>query len=167
MRALLVVDMQNDFCREEGALFLERSRNIVNSVVKAVKEAREMGDAVIYTQDWHIKNDSEFKLWPEHCIEGSWGAEVIDELPEPDYYIKKRRYSAFLMTDLLLILKELEIKRITVVGVATDVCVMHTAVDAVQYGYKVSVLKNCTAGTSEEREKFALKHMEILGCNVV
>jgi len=159
--------MQNDFCKEGGKLFLERSKNVIDNVVKAVKEAKKSGKFVIYTQDWHRKGDTEFELWPEHCIEGSWGAEVIDELPEPDYFVKKRRYSAFLMTDLPLLLKEIEAEEITIAGVATDVCVMHTAVDALQYGYTTSVLKDCTAGTSEENEKFALKHMEMLGCRIV
>ncbi len=164
---LLVVDMQNDFCREEGSLFLERSRNIVDNVVKAVEGAKKEGKFVIYTQDWHRKQDTEFKLWPEHCLEGSWGAEVIDELPEPDYFVKKRRYSAFLMTDLPLLLREISAEEITIAGVAADVCVMHTAVDALQHGYTVSVLKDCTAGTSEENERFALKHLEMLGCRII
>ncbi len=163
MPAILVVDMQNDFCKREGSLFLERSEAIIPRVVEAVKSLKM---PVIYTQDWHRKNDLEFRLWPEHCVEGTWGAEVIEELPQPDYYVRKRRYSAFLMTDLPLILNELGVRELLIAGVATDVCVMHTAVDSLQMGYAVTVLEDCTAGTSEENEKFALKHMEMLGCKI-
>ncbi len=164
MRALIVVDMQNDFCKVNGSLFLERSQHIVDNVVKAVEDLKT--DYVIYTQDWHRKDDSEFRIWPEHCLEGSWGAEVIEELPKPDYFVKKRRYSAFFMTDLQLLLAEKEIKELILAGVATDVCVMHTAVDAIQYGYKVTILKDCTAGTNKENEAFALKHLESIGCKI-
>ncbi len=165
--ALLVIDMQNDFCNERGSLFLERSKSIIENIVSEVERAKENGHLIIFTQDWHRVDDSEFNLWPKHCVEGSWGAEIIDELGKPDYVVKKRRYSAFFMTELPLLLLEKNVKELTLMGVATDVCVMHTAIDALQYGYSVKVIKNCTAGTSKENEEFALKHMEMLGCKII
>ncbi len=167
MPVLLVVDMQNDFCRRGGSLFLERSEGLAEKVADVVSRARKAGFRVVYTQDWHRKDDTEFELWPEHCVEGTWGAEVVEELPEPDFYVRKRRYSAFLMTDLPLLLNELGERELFVAGVATDVCVMHTVVDALQFGYKVSLIRDCTAGTSEDNENFAIRHMEMLGCRVV
>ncbi len=167
MTVLLVIDMQNDFCKREGALFLERSEGLAEKIAEVVSSAKKAGFRVVYTQDWHREDDSEFELWPKHCVENSWGAEIVEELPEPDFYVKKRRYSAFLMTDLPLLLNELGERELLLAGVATDVCVMHTAVDGLQFGYRVSIIKDCTAGTSKESEEFALKHMEMLGCRIV
>jgi len=167
MPVLLVIDMQNDFCSRDGSLFLERSESIIGRIADTVKRAKEAGFKVIYTQDWHREDDTEFKLWPKHCVENTWGAEIVKDLPKPDCCVKKRRYSAFLMTDLPLLLNELKERTLFVAGVATDVCVMHTSIDGIQMGYDVKVLKDCTAGTSEENEEFALKHMEMLGCELV
>jgi len=161
MEALVVVDMQKDFCYKDGALYIPNAEDIFDATAKVVKAARERMP-VILTQDWHREDDVEFKIWPKHCVMNTTGAEVIDEL-EPqksDYYIRKRRYSAFFATDLDLLLRELGIKKLYICGVATNICVLHTAGDAVLRGYDVVVLKNCTKALSEYEYKYGIKHME-------
>ncbi len=163
MKALVVVDMQKDFCYPNGALFMgEHVKTIFKPLRKVVEHARSKKIPIIFTQDWHREDDAEFKIWPKHCIAGSEGAEIIDELnPQPtDHYVKKRRYSAFFGTDLDLTLRELGVKKLFVAGVVTNICVLHTVGDAVLRGYEVAVLKDCTAALSDYDYEYAMKHMQ-------
>ena len=160
--ALIVVDMQKDFCYPDGKLFGgERVTKIFESVVRAVSSAREKMP-VIFTQDYHRKDDPEFRIWPEHCVAGTKGAEIIDEIEvkENDYIVRKRRYSAFFGTDLDLTLREFGIERLYLAGVLTNICVLHTAGDAALRGYDVAVIKDCTAALNDYDYEYALKHME-------
>ncbi|AIY90686.1 cysteine hydrolase family protein [Geoglobus acetivorans] len=160
--ALVVVDMQKDFCYPDGKLFGgEHLSGIFEPTAKAVREARKKMP-VIFTQDWHRKDDPEFDIWPEHCLAASDGAEIIDELEvrEEDYIVRKRRYSAFFGTDLDLTLRELGIEKLYITGVLTNICVLHTAGDAVLRGYKVAVIRDCTAALNDYDYEYALKHME-------
>ena len=160
--ALVVVDMQKDFCYAKGKLFGgERITKIFESVSKAVSSAREKMP-VIFTQDWHRKDDPEFKIWPEHCVADTEGAEIIDEIKveKDDYIIKKRRYSAFFGTDLDLVLRELGVEMLYLTGVLTNICVLHTAGDAALRGYEVAVIKDCTEALSDYDYEYALKHMK-------
>ena len=160
--ALVVVDMQKDFCYPDGKLFGgDRVTKIFEKISKAVSSARERMP-VIFTQDWHRKDDPEFRIWPEHCVADTKGSEIIDEIEvkERDYIIKKRRYSAFFGTDLDLTLRELEIERLFFTGVLTNICVLHTAGDAALRGYDVAVIKDCTEALSDYDYEYALRHME-------
>jgi nicotinamidase-related amidase len=162
MEALVVVDMQKDFCYPEGALYAgDGVKEIFSPLREVIRSARE-SMPVIFTQDWHRKDDNEFKIWPPHCIVNTEGAEVIDELQagEEDFYIKKRRYSAFYGTDLDLVLKELGVDSLILTGVLTNICVLHTAADAVSRGYKVKLLKDCTFALTEYEFNYAIYHME-------
>lgn len=161
MKALLVVDMQKDFCYKGYALYIQGVESIFNTTSRVVKDARGKMP-VIFTQDWHRDDDEEFKIWPKHCIMNTPGAEIIEELePKPrDYFIRKRRYSAFFGTDLDLLLRELGIKHLYICGVATNICVLHTAGDAAIRGYRVSIIKDCTKALSDYDYEYALKHMK-------
>ncbi|MGN0962786.1 MAG: cysteine hydrolase family protein, partial [Clostridia bacterium] len=115
--AILVVDMLNDFVT--GALKCDRGLAIVPQTAKLLKSARENGVAVIFCNDAHIKGiDHELKLWGDHAIAGTKGAEVIPELElsETDYVVPKRRYSGFFHTDLDLLLKELGVDTVIMTG---------------------------------------------------
>ncbi|MDI9610136.1 MAG: isochorismatase family cysteine hydrolase [Archaeoglobaceae archaeon] len=169
MKALIVVDMQKDFCYRNGALYIKEAEKIFDSTRKVVEMARrEM--PVVFTQDWHREDDREFKIWPKHCIMETEGAEIIEELKptKKDYFIKKRRYSAFFGTDLDLLLRELEVEEIFVCGVATNICVLHTAGDASIRGYKVYVIRDCTKALSDYDQEYALKHMkEVFNAEII
>ncbi len=160
--ALLVIDMQKDFCYPNGSLYGgDHLRNIFDPIRDAVIYARGKMP-IIFTQDWHRKDDVEFKIWNAHCVENTWGAEIIDEIPveEEDYIVRKRRYSAFFGTDLDLTLRELKIEKLYLTGVLTNICVLHTAADAVLRGYSVSVIKDCTAALNDYDYNYALHHMK-------
>ena len=161
MEALIVVDMQKDFCYKDGALYVNGVERIFEPTRKVIEAARK-SMPIIFTQDWHREDDSEFKIWPKHCIMNTRGAEIIDELNprKEDYFIKKRRYSAFYCTDLDLLLRELNVKRLYICGVVTNICVLHTAGDAVLRGYDVTILRDCTAALSDYEYEYGIRHMK-------
>ncbi|MEM0113783.1 MAG: isochorismatase family cysteine hydrolase, partial [Metallosphaera sp.] len=92
--ALLIIDMQNDFVDERGKLYVPQAKSTIPSIRRLIDLTRKEGGEVIYTQDWHLKDDPEFKIWGEHAVAGTWGAEIVEELaPErDDYVVKKLRY---------------------------------------------------------------------------
>jgi nicotinamidase-related amidase len=148
--AVLVVDMLNDFVT--GALRCDRGLAIVSKTAELLREARKNSVAVIFCNDAHVKDiDLEFKLWGEHAVAGTKGAEVIDELElcEKDYVVPKRRYSGFFHTDLDLLLKELGVDTVVLTGLHTHMCVRHTAADAYCLGYKVVVAADATDSFTE------------------
>ena len=173
--ALLVIDVQNDFC-PAGALEVAGG----NEIIPYINEEMVKYDCVVLTQDWHPKGHSSFAtshegknplelikmpygdqvLWPDHCVQGSKGAEFHPELniEQANAIIRKGSnpsidsYSAFFENDrktptgLDGYLKSLEIENINLVGLATDFCVNYSAQDAANLGYKVSILeKMCRA----------------------
>ena len=173
--ALLVIDVQNDFC-PAGALAVVGG----NEIIPHINEEMAKYDCVVLTQDWHPKGHSSFAtshegknplelikmpygdqvLWPDHCIQGSKGAEFHPDLniEQANAIIRKGSnpfidsYSAFFENDrktptgLDGYLKSLEIEKINLAGLATDFCVNYSAQDAANLGYKVSVLeKMCRA----------------------
>ena len=173
--ALLVIDVQNDFC-PAGALEVAGGNDIIPYINKEMVKY----DCIVLTQDWHPKGHSSFAsnhegknplelikmpygdqvLWPDHCVQGSKGAEFHPDLniEQANAIIRKGSnpfidsYSAFFENDrktstgLDGYLKSLEIEKISLVGLATDFCVNYSAQDAANLGYKVSVLeKMCRA----------------------
>ena len=173
--ALLVIDVQNDFC-PAGALEVAGGNDIIPYINKEMVKY----DCIVLTQDWHPKGHSSFAsnhegknpleliklpygdqvLWPDHCVQGSKGAEFHPELniQQANAIIRKGSnpridsYSAFFENDrktptgLDGYFKSLEIEKINLVGLATDFCVNFSAQDAANLGYKVSVLeKMCRA----------------------
>ncbi len=149
--AILVVDMLNDFVY--GALACDRGKAIVPANVELLDAARNAGVPVIFCNDAHRKGiDRELKLWGDHAIAGTPGAEVIPELKmsESDYVVPKRRYSGFFQTDLDILLKELGVETVVMTGLHTHMCVRHTSADAYCLGYNVVVAKEATDSFTEE-----------------
>lgn len=163
MKALLVVDMLYDFIDPNGALYVgEVTKELVPEVKARVEKYRSEGWLVIYTCDRHLDDDMEFNLFPPHSVKGSGGDEIIAELaPRPgERVIEKRRFSAFVGTDLDLMLRDKEIKELELVGVVTNICILYTAAMAQMYGYKVTVPVKAVASFDLEAHHFALKEME-------
>jgi len=162
-KALLIIDMLEDFVSEKGALYIGTSaKDVVQKTAGVLNYARREGISVIYICDSHHKDDSEFAMFPPHCIQGSRGAgvvEVLKPLPE-ERVIRKRRFSAFFGTDLDLYLREQGIEELILTGVCTNICVLYTAADACMLNYQVIVLTDCVASFDEEAHRFALREME-------
>ncbi len=161
-KALLIIDMLNDFLETDGALSIGESQEIIQNVSSRVKEWRTDGNPVIYIVDRHLPQDSEFEMFPPHCLAGERGGEIVGELTpqEGDFVIHKRRYSAFFGTDLDLTLRELGVRELELAGVCTQICILYTAADARMLNYDVTVRKDCVASFDEEAHAFALNEME-------
>ena len=146
--ALLIVDYQNDFI-PGGALGVEGGDAIVEHINELARSGRF--DIVVATRDWHPPDHGSFTErggpWPEHCVQGSRGAELHAELDRTaiDLVIDKGHhqatdgYSAFEDTDLGDLLRGRGIDSLTIVGLATDYCVKNSALDALAEGFDVHV----------------------------
>jgi len=159
--ALLVIDMLNDFLLEGAPLEVTGAREIIPFLKKHIEAARQGGVPVIYICDSHTSGDPEFEVWPEHAVSGSAGAGVVDELePLPgDIIVRKTSYSGFYNTDLEEILRDHNVRQLTIAGVCTSICVLYTAVDAFMRGYDVEVPDDSVAGLSPEDHTFALRQI--------
>jgi nicotinamidase/pyrazinamidase len=157
--ALVVVDVQNDFADPGGSLSVKGGDAIVPVVNAEVERAIAAGSLVVYTQDWHPAHTPHFAqdggIWPVHCVQESWGAELHPGLRVAGQVVRKGQhgedgYSGFTMrdpvaghtvpTELDGVLAEAGARVVIVCGLATDYCVKATALDAVRLGYSTAVL---------------------------
>ena len=129
---------------------------------KKIDEFHDEGGLVVFICDAHEKNDLEFELFPEHCVAGTKGAQIIDELPvrDEDPIIRKTRYSAFYKTNLDAVLEVQPVDEVHVVGVCTSICVMDTVGDLRNRDYKVIVYTDGVADFNPEGHQFSLKRMD-------
>jgi nicotinamidase/pyrazinamidase len=160
--ALLVVDVQNDFADPKGTLSVEGGEDIVPFVNEQIERALADGATVVYTQDWHPEVTPHFEIdggiWPVHCVGDTWGSEFLPDLrvaPEAEILRKgtdgKDGYSAFSVRDprsgdvfataLEALLRDHELERLVIVGIATDYCVKESVLDARRLGFPVVVLR--------------------------
>lgn len=170
--ALIIIDMLEDFVREEAPLEVPSTRSIIPYLQKQIEKARELNIPIIYICDAHSREDIEFKKygWLPHCIKGTEGAKIIEELKaeEGDIIVEKKTYSGFYNTELEKILKEKGIENLYLTGCVTHICVLFTASDAVLRGFNVFVLEDGVAGLDEEDHKAALRIMKnVLGVKIV
>lgn len=151
-RALLVIDVQNDFC-PGGALPVAEGDQVVAPLNKLIEEFLERGEPVFKSRDWHPAQTKHFAAyggtWPEHCVQNTRGAEFHPDLID-DMHIRTVSkglgdtdcYSAFDETDLALQLRRLGVEEVWVGGLATDYCVKSTVLDARKEGFRVKALEN-------------------------
>jgi len=170
--ALLVIDMQYDFLAEGAPVFCVGGMEMVPKVKQLVNACKGAGIPVIFTQEVHrsTRIDMGRELdgnEPDHCLLGTRGVEVYDELKpgEDDYHVRKARYDAFLGTDLPFLLNGLGVlphDTLIVCGVATNVCVHYTSAAAHQRDYRLKVVEDCCAGSSIEEHEAALTQINYL-----
>ena len=170
--ALLVIDMLNDFILEGAPLEVPAARKMVPLLKDEIEKARGNTVPLIYVCDSHEENDPEFDRmgWPAHALSETRGAEVIDALkPLPqDTIIQKKSYSAFFATSLHAVLQKRSIVHLLITGCVTNICVLYTVADAVQRGYRVTILRNCVAGLNAQDHECALRQMkEVLGAQIL
>ena len=206
-RALIIVDVQNDFC-EGGSLAVPGGAAVAGAISEYLDNHHRDFDYVIATQDWHIDPGSHFSdtpdykdSWPRHCVAGTRGAELHPDLDTEyvDAYFRKGQfaaaYSGFegllapedavptgerqagglpgsdaLESDEDAIglddwLQSHDVEDLVVVGIATDYCVKATALDAVQAGYGVTVVRSLTAGIAEDLED-TVAELELGGADI-
>lgn len=168
-RVVIVVDMLRGFLEEGYPLYCgPGARKIIPNVVRLLKDMQAESAPIIYLADNHDPDDKEFQMFPKHCVKGSVESEIIPELSDyPGVVIPKRRYSGFYDTDLEVRLAQIKPEEVIVVGVCTDICVMHTVADLRNRDYSVVIYADCVASFDAEAHAFALKHMaNILGARV-
>ena len=173
-KMLIVVDMLNDFINPDGALYCGPTATaIVPNVYGRVQEYREAGLAITFLADSHSKHDLEFTKFPEHCVAGTDGADIIKELKRPGMSIvTKTRYSGFYNTALDKVLSEFKMipgdSVIEVCGVCTSICVLMTTADLANRDFNVVIHRNCVADFDQEAHNFSLGYMErILGATII
>ncbi|WP_017525084.1 cysteine hydrolase family protein [Pusillimonas noertemannii] len=159
--AVLVVDMVNDFCTQGGAMVLPGAEKLYGPQNAVMRAAREAESPVIHIVDTHRPNmvcDREFLKRTPHCMEGEWGAQIVDQIERGprDFVVIKRRYSGFFNTDLDLTLKDLQVDTLVVMGVVTNICVRSTVHDAFFLGYRVVVPQDCVAATGPREQASSL-----------
>jgi len=139
--ALVVVDMQNDFVREGGGLLVPDAEATIPAIRMLLELARANGVRVVYSQDTHRDGDPEWRIWPEHAREGSWGWEIVDELaPAPDdVVLRKPRYDAFYGTPLNHLLRLWGVDTLVMCGTIANICVQYTAASAALRWYEVVI----------------------------
>ena len=177
--ALVVVDIQNDFC-PGGALSVSDGDKVVTVLNKYIQLFRSANAPIIYTRDWHPLDHSSFKAqggpWPPHCVQGTEGAKFRpDLLPPAEGEIvskanrKDEAYSFFQGTDLVHRLRRLRfrlglrggIKALFVGGLATDYCVKETVLDGLKLGFQVYYLDDASKGVNvnPDDSQLAVKEM--------
>lgn len=182
MRALIIVDVQNDFC-EGGLLAVTGGAEVARAITRYLRDARY--DYVVATQDAHIDPGEHFSdapdyasSWPPHCRAGSIGAEFHPDLDTSriDAVFKKGAYTAgysgfegvdAVGTALGDWLRRRGVDTVDVVGIATDYCVRRTAEDAAAAGFATRVLPGLTAGVAADSTAAALAAMRTAGIAVV
>lgn len=180
MKALISIDYTNDFVATNGTLTTgEPGQRIEKELVRLTKAFTDQNDFVVYAIDRHDENDPyhpESKLFPPHNIAGTLGRELYGSLAElyeetknqeNVYWIDKRHYSAFSGTDLDIRLRERGVTEVHLTGVCTDICVLHTAVDAYNLGYKIVIHQSAVASFDAVGHEWALRHfVNTLGAEV-
>lgn len=179
--ALVVVDMQNDYCHDDGTyprngLKCFDIESVVQATVGAVERCKEQQIPVIYVRmAWNsdargypvdaglIVDESRPFLRHEGLRRGTWGVETLAQMPPPDYVIEKTRYSAFHNTALEALLRGLAIDTIFLAGVITNVCVEATARDAFHRDIRIVVFSDCVTGFNRKLHDASLETLQIFG----
>ena len=139
--ALLIIDMQNDFVRQGGSLVVPDAERTIAPVAALLKLARAHGMRVLYSQDTHREGDPEWRIWPEHCREDSWGWEIVQELAPAadDTVLRKVRYDAFYGTPLEHLLRVWGTDTVVICGTLANSCVHYTAASAALRWYDIVI----------------------------
>jgi nicotinamidase/pyrazinamidase len=175
VKVIIVVDVLNGFCKT-GNLSSERLATVVPAIRAHLEREVATGAALIFLADTHEPDDPEFAMFPPHCVVGSGEEEIVGELRElaaGAAVVRKRRYSGFFGTDLERLLADLGPDVVEVVGVCTDICVLHTVADLRNRDYRVVVRRELVetyeapGHEADEVNRFALAHMrDVLGATV-
>lgn len=185
--ALVIVDVQNDFC-EGGSLAVAGGSDVARSIAELVRTHAGDYDHVVATADWHIDPGDHFSQtpdyvasWPVHCVADSPGAafhpNLVPALGAVEAVFRKGQHAAAYSgfegrgddraeSTLADWLRERGVRRVEVVGIATDHCVRATALDAKREGFDTRVLLGLTAGVAPETTAAALGELEAAGVDL-
>lgn len=178
-KALLVVDYTVDFVADDGKLTCGKPGQALEEKIYSLTE-EFLGDTefIVFPVDLHEEEDRlhpEYELFPAHNIKGTAGRELYGKLkslyeanPDRIVWMDKTRYSAFAGTRLEIMLRERKIDEIHIAGVCTDICVLHTAIDAYNKGFNIVIHKDAVASFDPEGHAWALRHFSnTLGARIL
>ncbi|HJU91834.1 MAG TPA: nicotinamidase [Pyrinomonadaceae bacterium] len=178
-QALIVVDVQNDFC-PGGSLGVAHGDEVVEPLNELIDEFLERGDPVYKSRDWHPPTTKHFEkyggTWPVHCVQNTKGAEFHPALrDDPRINVVSKGlgdtdcYSAFDETYLAAQLRQQGVKEVLVGGLATDYCVKSTVIDALKNGFKVKALSNAMKAVEVHQGDGdrAIEEMRAAGAEIV
>ncbi|MEM4409602.1 MAG: nicotinamidase [Candidatus Caldarchaeum sp.] len=177
--ALIIVDLQNDFCAG-GALEVPGANQVIPIINTYIEKFKSAGGRIFATRDWHPRNHSSFKSmggpWPPHCVQGTHGAKIHSDvkLPFEAEIVNKgvgreqEGYSGFEATGLAEELRARGIKRLFIGGLAIDYCVKHTVLDGLNNGFEVVYLDDASRGVevSPGDVKKAIREMAEKGARI-
>ncbi|PTU87337.1 isochorismatase [Staphylococcus pasteuri] len=171
--ALIIVDYSVDFIADDGKLTCGvPGQKLENFLVNRINQFNENRDAIFFMMDLHYENDDfhpESKLFPPHNIEGSEGRQLYGEVgnlyesiktQNNVHFLDKTRYDSFYGTPLDSLLRERNVNKVEIVGVCTDICVLHTAISAYNLGYAIRVPSKGVASFNQSGHQWALSHFE-------
>ncbi|PRO66856.1 cysteine hydrolase family protein [Alkalicoccus urumqiensis] len=180
MEAAIIIDYTNDFVADDGKLTCgEHGQSVEERITELTESWIEKGLFTVFAVDAHEAGDTyhpESALFPEHNIIGTKGRRLYGALGDlvesmngaPYYWMDKTRYSAFAGTDLELRLRERGVTHLHLAGVCTDICVLHTAVDAYNRGFSMTIHADAVQSFDQEGHAWALRHFkQTLGADVV
>jgi nicotinamidase-related amidase len=161
MRALIIVDMLNDFV--DGKLANPKAQAIIAPLQRLLEHARDAGWLVVFSNDAHQPDDPELRVWGEHAMAGTREAEVITQLaPRGGEIVSpKRVYGAFDFTGLDEQLKEAGVDEVVITGQHTHICVRHSSYGALIRGYAITIPRDAVCGFEGVDEDEALAYLEM------
>ncbi len=178
-KALLVIDYTEDFVAEDGALTCGAPGIALEGYIEQLtKEFIDQDEAVVFAVDVHDENDPyhpESRLFPPHNLRGTAGREPFGSLKQlyednrkSIHWMDKTRYSAFAGTELEIWLRARGIQEIHLVGVCTDICILHTSVDAYNKGFTMAIHEHGVASFDTVGHEWAMRHFEnTLGATII
>ncbi len=163
--AIIVVDLVHDFV--DGKFGSDHAKEVAGKTREFLLGSKNM--EIVMTRDCHIRDDPEFSVWGEHCLQGTKGSELVPELSGIDsYVVTKRHYDAFYDSDLDGFLRSRRITSLLVCGISTDICVRHTVAGAFFRNYRITVVGDLCASIDPDAHEIALKEMKnIYGASVI
>lgn len=176
--ALLVVDMQNDFC-PGGALAVPQGDSVIPVLNDCIAAAREAGIPIFASRDWHTVDHVSFEPqggpWPEHCVQDTDGARYHPDLNIGDDVIRVSKgtrfdqdaYSAFDNTGLAYYLRNKGVKRVWIGGLAQDVCVLKTTQASAEEGFETFLIRSATRPVDPQKGEQALEEMRQVGATLI
>ena len=174
-KALLLIDYIHDFVDDDGALTVGKpAQDIRENIERAIMKL-EGGDLLVVANDCHNWDEPhpEKKLFPPHALAGTKGGhtvvkDVIEKAVVPSVTLNKTRYSAFYRTGLADMLRASGMGQLYVAGVCSDICVLHSAIEAYNEGFDTVILGDCVASFNAQGHEFALEHFKnVLGFNII
>lgn len=157
---VIVIDLVNDFV--SGKLGSPRGTEVARRSAAFLREVEEHG-TIVFTMDSHIRNDPEFAIWGEHCLENTSASELSPLLAQIEgFRIRKRHYDSFYDSDLDGLLRAKGVSHVYLFGISTDICVLHTCSGAFFRNYRISVIGDLCTSLDESRHLRALDDMKLL-----